>query len=370
MFTDGYYFCDLNKNLWKHVKFKYDLDHWIKKEFCDCEKCQIFDNYPMARVFAYYDDDRGYILQDQVYGIIAMDLEHKRHCIIYDIDGNVIADIDNEFLDMKIERFGLYSGGYIPVMLKDSDNHSYVTVLDSNGNSLFNPISPNILRLYPQSCYNGYFAVDGNRSNDHMKVITPDGEVKYVGDDLSGLGNEASMYAEAGSFISGGYLFEMNALHGKVHLLYSASGEFMKDVYVSMDGTKRIDTVLLTDRTQALNQLDGKLSVADELSDIFSRSSNDFDIYLAKIAAIMSEESEKNSPSAINSLYKSYGIKNIETYHYDEGMLGGGASAIGTMKLDINGVDTDILVITCRGSVSQGEFIGDLFKGWIGNKTD
>lgn len=376
IFTDGLYFCDLSQNIWKHLNARLGskLTHWIGRESCGCNHCWIFDNYPVARVFAYYGDDRGYILRDQVYGVLGMDSEHKRHCVIYDINENVIADIDDEFSDMKIERFGLYSGGYIPVMLKDGNNDSLVTVLDSNGEALFSPISPDLLHLCVQSCYDGFFAVKGNRANDDVKIITPAGEVRYICDDVSELGNDAYMYADDGSFLSGGYLFEMNSLLGRDHL-YSAAGEIMKNMYVSLDGTRIIDTVLFTDRTQTLGRLDGKLSAAnasmtDELSDIFGRSSNDFDRDLPKIAAIMSEKSENNSSGAITSLYKSYGIKNIETYHYGEGMLGGGASAFGTMKLDINGTETDILVITCRGSQSAGEFIGDLFKGWIGDKTD
>lgn len=96
---------------------------------------------------------------------------------------------------------------------------------------------------------------------------------------------------------------------------------------------------------------------------------------LALVAAEMSSAVEDTTGDGIKGLYSDYGIDNCEISNYTSGrefldleLSGdGGAFAIGQDTLNIDGVDTTILIITARGTTTWGETFGDLWKGWYGD---
>ncbi|MCI9428149.1 MAG: leucine-rich repeat protein [Eubacterium sp.] len=92
----------------------------------------------------------------------------------------------------------------------------------------------------------------------------------------------------------------------------------------------------------------------------FQTPSTTYDNRLALIAADMSAKAEEGE-EAIRALYESYGLSDCEYSNF--GFNESAAFAIGQKTLEIDGVDTIILVITARGSTTWWEFIGDLFKG-------
>lgn len=368
VFTDGLYFCDMYQERWIELdsNMVFDLEHWADQKGCTCMSCWIFDNYPMARVYAYYDENRGFILNDSVYQIRVLDeIYNEWHYVFYDIDGNVIGDIYPDVISgLKIKEIGLYSNGFIPIQLEDAKDNTYVSVIDIDGNPLFKPVDVDFLDLNPAS-YNGYFSVRAYKNDDDVKVITPTGEVKRIGDDLSGLGSDASLHMRSGcgSFISGGFWFDMNR---DGELLYSSAGELKDNMYVSIDGKKTIDKVKLTSDTKGFPTLSSKKTSQNEMSlDLFQGSPSEYNADLAKIAAILSERCENESPEDIEKIYQLYNINDVKSYNYGNLLFGGGACTIGTYSE----ADAKVLVITCRGSKTVAEFIGDWKKGWFGDET-
>lgn len=98
-------------------------------------------------------------------------------------------------------------------------------------------------------------------------------------------------------------------------------------------------------------------------SALFETPSATYNDELASAAAQMCAKAE-DGEKEIRELYRSYNIYACETYYYDSGkVFGGGAFAIGQDTLNIDGVDTRIVVITARGTKTFGETIGDLMKG-------
>lgn len=107
-------------------------------------------------------------------------------------------------------------------------------------------------------------------------------------------------------------------------------------------------------------------------SALFESPSTIYDNNLAIVAAEMSEAAEDTTGEGIKELYSHYGIYAYETFKYTGGLevggmelsMDGGAFSVGQDTLNIDGVDTTILIITARGTVTWGEAVGDLFKGW------
>lgn len=374
VFTDGVIMFDLNnhKNYYFPGYFASDgrygatyLKAWVdavaKLDALDVPKkgsiMKVINDYPMARVYAYYGDIWGYRIRDKVYGV-SLTGPAEGHYRFYDIDGKMLCDIPNTVQGKKIKNLGVYSGGYVPVELSD-DEDKYITVLDKNATPIYEPLSEsknNISGWEYTASYMGYTVVQIDQDECSMTIITPKGEFKKIGDDLSEMGDAAYMYTDSGWFIADGYISDFD---------HETQSKVVANVYVSLDGSKIIKKAILTTGTKSLAQDIKKIeTVYDDsstiLEDSLSKSSSGYDNALAKILALMSDKAEDSTPDNIIELYKLYGLYDIQDDNYDSA---GGASAIGRTRVQIDGVDTDVLVITCRGSKTLEEFIGDWLKG-------
>jgi len=105
-------------------------------------------------------------------------------------------------------------------------------------------------------------------------------------------------------------------------------------------------------------------------SALFETPSTVYHNDLAIVAAEMCSEAADKPDERITSLYSDYGLYALKSEYYvtDEtsgakALFGGGAFSIGQDTLYIDGVDTAVLVITVRGSVTPGEYVGDWLKG-------
>lgn len=104
---------------------------------------------------------------------------------------------------------------------------------------------------------------------------------------------------------------------------------------------------------------------------LFQSPSTEYNNSLALVAAEMSEKAEQcekteEGEAAIRDLYNSYGLTDCEYFNFGKNWVGfneSAAFAIGQDSIIIDGVDTTALVITVRGSQTNWEFLGDLFKG-------
>lgn len=107
---------------------------------------------------------------------------------------------------------------------------------------------------------------------------------------------------------------------------------------------------------------------------LFENPATHYNNKLALVAAEMSEAAEDTTGNGIEAKFDQYNINSHKPYKYTSGTVlpvidielafEGGAFAIGDDTLNIDGIDTTILVITARGSKTLGEFAGDLWKGW------
>lgn len=94
-------------------------------------------------------------------------------------------------------------------------------------------------------------------------------------------------------------------------------------------------------------------------SALFDNPSTDYDKSLAMVSAEMSEKIE-NSYSSVKGLYNSYGIEDV----YGDAESNTYVYIIGKSKLNIDGRDTTVLVITARGTGKDlNEIAGDILKG-------
>lgn len=98
---------------------------------------------------------------------------------------------------------------------------------------------------------------------------------------------------------------------------------------------------------------------------LFEEPSVRYNNELALVAAQMSAEAEDTTGKNITGLFDRYGIEHYKPYRYGESS----AFAIGHDTLTIDGVDTTVLVIVARGTMTLAEGIGDLCKGWSWEKT-
>lgn len=106
---------------------------------------------------------------------------------------------------------------------------------------------------------------------------------------------------------------------------------------------------------KAMPQLEGEL---------FKDSPTVYNNDMAILCSEFSEKIERDNDADIRNIYDACGIKNTITDHFT-GFLSteGGAYAIGNKTVNINGVSTEVIVITARGTQSFGEIVGDFFKG-------
>lgn len=99
--------------------------------------------------------------------------------------------------------------------------------------------------------------------------------------------------------------------------------------------------------------------------ELFEEPSTKYNNDLALVAAQMSASAEDKTGEGIKGLFGDYHMDHYKPYRYG----GDGAFAIGHDILPINGVDTTVLVIVARGTQTLSEGLGDLFKGWVWEKT-
>ncbi|MDE6420765.1 MAG: hypothetical protein K2K87_09590 [Lachnospiraceae bacterium] len=98
---------------------------------------------------------------------------------------------------------------------------------------------------------------------------------------------------------------------------------------------------------------------------LFEEPSVRYNNELALVAAEMSGRAEDKTGEGITGLFENYGIEDYQPYRYGKSS----AFAIGHDTLTIDGVDTTVLVIVARGTMTLTEGIGDLCKGWSWEKT-
>lgn len=114
-----------------------------------------------------------------------------------------------EFPDgVKYESFDDFSGDYAAIYLTGVDGNSYVSIIDSNGKTQYEPIEIKENFWYGCSC-NGYvFLYYYNSDNKEIEIISPDGTSMHLGEDLSGLGKETLTHTKNYKlYISDGFIY-------------------------------------------------------------------------------------------------------------------------------------------------------------------
>ena len=139
----------------------------------------------------------------------------------------------------------------------------------------------------------------------------------------------------------------------------------------STEANIETETVRSDSETASLSEPEPYTGVSESwCSALFETPSTTYNNQLALTAAQMCAEAEAGEKE-IRELYRSYNIYACEA-DYTNGIeigdkewfkLGGGAFAIGQDTLNIDGVDTRIVIITARSTKTLGEMIGDLMKG-------
>ena len=223
----------------------------------------------------------------------------------WDIEGNVIFTFP-EFVDgVRYISIDDFSGQYSAVLLSGVDKNYYVTILDEEGNSQYEPVQ--VKNDTHCSC-NGYIFFHNNKEGLY-DTIAPDGSHKKLGDDLSGLEDSKTSYKDNGFsiVIGGGYIF-----------CNDNSNDYK---YVSIDGSKTIDSV-----TASFNK-DGKLVYTDENGKkVISASGSNKEPTAAKT----NQSTEKNAePTTVHKNYvtiNNFSIigkwKNVGTYTYGQAQKG------------------------------------------------
>ena len=180
-----------------------------------------------------------------------------------DFDGNPIMSFPSFPDGVSYEYVGEYSDGFLPIYLKGADGKIYATIINEAGSVQYDPVGPlNLSRGDKDTIhYKGYiFFVDS--TDKSLRVITPQGEIKRLGDTLPGLENdhysqriETSLSIPATSVALGdGYLFtrfdnwsyKYYSINGssdieKVIASYNGNGEL---VYTGTDGIARTSTTV------------------------------------------------------------------------------------------------------------------------------
>lgn len=139
----------------------------------------------------------------------------------------------------------------------------------------------------------------------------------------------------------------------------------------STEANTETEAVKWDSETTSLSEPEPYIGVDENwCSALFETPSTTYNEKLALTAAQMCAEAEAGEKE-IRELYRSYNIYACEA-DYTNGVeigdkewfnLSGGAFAIGQDTLNIDGVDTRIVIITARSSKTLGELIGDLMKG-------
>lgn len=111
-------------------------------------------------------------------------------------------------------------------------------------------------------------------------------------------------------------------------------------------------------------------SINLENLDSLPLNSTMYDNKLAHIAADLSEAAEEEEDGNICNEYARYGIEDVWTSNYkkgwwdfDYGIYGVNAFSFGKKNINIQGNDTTVVFVTCRGTKTLSETANDLLKG-------
>lgn len=136
---------------------------------------------------------------------------------IENIEGFDIPDFGAEITSFKLSN----DGKYIALRLRGADGNSYYTVIGSDGQKLYEPVTADSLLSYNDNCNNLYDTwgiCDGYIMSQSGNGITPDGRVFQLGDGtaLSGIGENSLLYTIHRSefcMISDGYIVCQSKLY-------------------------------------------------------------------------------------------------------------------------------------------------------------
>lgn len=143
------------------------------------------------------------------------DVFHHGDCIGYDLEANYIEGFAIPDFGAQILSFGISNDGkYLALQLRGADYNTYYTVINSDGQALYEPVPSDQLNSNKFCVCDGYIMdVDGNG-------ITPDGKVFQLGNGtvLSGIGENASAYiyyceGTKDFMLSDGYIVCQNKLY-------------------------------------------------------------------------------------------------------------------------------------------------------------
>ena len=185
-----------------------------------------YDNYVPNTVYRELCDEMDNLHLDDPDGLrsvfgLGSDDNYRRISAMYD------TYTGEKLFDMPLGCENVYfSDEYIGVGIKGADGEKYFTVLDNDGNQLYEPV---MVKGYFLGVDKGYVLTEENGS---YSILTPIGEVFDVNDDLSAIGDGitifSSNYEGSGAYgicISDGYIVSN---HG----------------YRSLDGSKEITEVI------------------------------------------------------------------------------------------------------------------------------
>lgn len=140
--------------------------------------------------------------------------------IIKGIEGIEIPDFGAEISNFRLSN----DGKYVALQLKGADGNAYYTVISSDGQKLYDPISSEQIYYNTRPNYSGWCGdwgvCDGYIMCEDGSGITPDGKVFKLGDgtDLSDIGENSLLYfscsSDSGEYIlSNGYVVWKSKLY-------------------------------------------------------------------------------------------------------------------------------------------------------------
>ncbi len=324
--------------------------------------------------------------------------------IVYNIledclaNNDLIEYNDNDYLNLKLVKpYGgnkTYEG--FSVLLQYGESY-YGNIIDFSGKSVSNgwfKTSFGDPRVYEEGYYVnrnclygfGMGLIDENDSMSYEDVIELNGNIVFYG---GSVGNVSKIYGSDSGIFETGYLTGDNAVilyDGIYYGLYTNDGFAGEGVaYTKIDYDADADLFTLEkganfEYYRVARDGDHKpvKSVKGEALDtntdrdaiwskaLFEMPSTEFNVELALVAAMMSQEAADETGDKIKSLYGQYNISEVMPFNYG----GDAAFSIAQGSLEDGGEDTTILVVSCRGSTTAFEYMGDLFKGFGFDKTD
>lgn len=153
-------------------------------------------------------------------------------------------------------------------------------------------------------------------------------------------------------------------------LLLAACGGSAKDTAVT-EPTKAMESGIrdVSNQTVGGSRTDDSGSIPENKDawyyGMFNNPAEQYNNELAVFAARASEKSESETGNEIEQFLADYRIQDVELFNYG----GDSAFALGHTGVVVNGEESELLLIVCRGSKTWREFIGDLFKGFLTQLT-